>query len=477
MSSTHPARNGAAPALFPEDFLWGASTSAFQIEGATGADGRGPSIWDTFAAKPGAVRDGDTGEPAADHYRRWAEDVAVMRGMGLSAYRFSLSWPRIQPDGSGALNQAGLDFYDRLTDGLLAAGIEPWPTLYHWDLPQALEDAGGWPVRDTALRFAEFAGHAAELLGDRIANWTTLNEPWCSAFLGYAAGVHAPGRTEPAASLAALHHLMLGHGLAAEVLRGLPGQPRIGLVHNETQLLPYRATVDDLDAARRADGARNRVVTGPLLHGAYPPDLVEDLDRAGVSDFGFVADGDLGLIGAPIDLLGVNFYQPHRVAASAEGVDPELVEDGGDVSALVGCAPAVMVHRGLPQTGMGWEIDPAGLYAVLSRLAGEAPGVDLYVIENGAAYPDEVTGGAVHDAERTAYLDLHIRAVHQAVRTGIPVRGYFAWSLLDNFEWAWGYSQRFGLVHVDYATQRRTVKDSGHWYAGVVKAGGITGAG
>jgi len=464
------------PVEFPPGFLWGAATSAFQIEGATAADGRGPSIWDAFTAEPGRILGGDTGEPAADHYRRWREDVALIRELGLGAYRFSIAWPRVQPAGSGPADPAGLDFYDRLVDALLEAGVEPWPTLYHWDLPQPLEEAGGWPERDTALRFAEYAGLVRDALGDRVAAWTTINEPWCAAFLGYAAGVHAPGRTEPAAALAAAHHLLLGHGLAAGVLRDGPGAPRVGIVHNQTELLPYRPEVADLAAARRADAVRNRVFTDPLLHGRYPADLIEDL--APVTDFGFVRDGDLALAAAPLDLLGVNFYQPHRVAASPEGIDPGLLESGGDTAALVGCETEVMVRRGLETTGMGWEIDPSGLYGVLTRLAAEAPGLPLYVVENGAAYPDEVSGdGRVRDPDRIRYLEAHLRAVHQAVRAGAPVRGYFVWSLLDNFEWAWGYSQRFGLVHVDYATQRRTVKDSGRWYAAVARTGTLPGAG
>lgn len=458
----------------PAGFVWGASTSAFQIEGATGADGRGPSIWDDFCARPGAVLGGDTGEPGADHYRRMDEDIALMRELGLGAYRFSVSWPRVRPGGSGAPNRAGIDFYDRLTDALLEAGITPWPTLYHWDLPSELEEAGGWPVRDTALRFAEYAALMGEALGDRIGHWTTLNEPWCSAFLGYAAGIHAPGRTEPAASLAAAHHLMLGHGLAARELRRVCGA-QVGIVLNPAELVPHRPVAEDVDAVRRADGVRNRLFTGPLLRGAYPDDVLEDL--APVSDFSFVADGDLETIAQPLDFIGVNYYFAERVAADREAAGDAAAE-AGPAPALVGTEPAVLLPHGEERTGMDWGVDPRGMYGVLTRMAAEAPGTDLYVTENGAAYPDEVgPDGRVRDSERVSYLRDHLLAVRAAARGGAPVRGYFAWSLLDNFEWAWGYSQRFGLVHVDFATQHRTVKDSGRWYAAAAAAGAVPGAG
>ncbi|MFC7330640.1 GH1 family beta-glucosidase [Marinactinospora rubrisoli] len=464
-----------APVRFPAGFVWGAATASFQIEGATTADGRGPSIWDTFAATPGAVAGGDTGEPATDHYRRYPEDIALMRELGLGAYRFSIAWPRVLPGGAGAVNRAGLDFYDRLVDALLAAGIEPWPTLYHWDLPQPLEDAGGWPVRDTALRFAEYAAVVHDALGDRVANWTTLNEPWCSAFLGYAQGVHAPGRREPAAALAAVHHLLLAHGLAAERIRGgrtADGRAhRVGLVHNQTVLRPHTGSPADLDAARRVDGLRNRIFTDPVLHGRYPDDVLADV--AAVSDFGFVRDGDLATVSTPIDLLGVNFYNPQWVAGDVRGVDPAAVEQG-DGATWVGSEDVRFVLQGLPQTAMGWEVDASGLYDVLVRLAAEKPGLELYVTENGAAYDDEVAAdGAVHDPQRIGYLDQHLRAAHRAIADGVPLRGYFAWSLLDNFEWALGYSRRFGLVHVDYPTQHRVIKDSGRWYARVVRSGEV----
>ncbi|WP_344969062.1 GH1 family beta-glucosidase [Salinactinospora qingdaonensis] len=468
---------------FPAGFLWGAATASFQIEGATTADGRGVSIWDTFSATPGKTLNGDTGDPATDHYYRYADDIALMKRLGLGAYRFSIAWPRIQPDGKGKINQAGIDFYDRLVDTLLENGIEPWPTLYHWDLPQPLEDDGGWPARDTASRFADYAAVVYAALGDRITNWATLNEPWCSAFLGYALGAHAPGRQEPASSVAAVHHLLLGHGLAARVMREHAAQSgyelNLGLVHNQTVVRPHTDAHADVEAARRIDGLRNRLFTGPLLHGAYPEDVVADL--AGITDFSFVRDGDLHEINqvGKLDMLGINFYNPSWVAGSAEGIPASALEDGenshGGPTPWVGAEDVVFVHHGFPQTAMGWEIDATGLSDVLLRLAEEAPGLPLYVTENGAAFDDEVdqNDGAVHDTERVSYLNTHLRAAHSVIESGVPLHGYFAWSLMDNFEWAWGYSKRFGIVHVDYETQQRTVKDSGWWYSEVIRSGGI----
>ncbi|TDQ52409.1 GH1 family beta-glucosidase [Actinorugispora endophytica] len=462
---------------FPPGFVWGVATASFQIEGSTTADGRGASIWDTFSATPGKVQNGDTGDPACDHYNRYRDDVALMRDLGVGAYRFSVAWPRVQPTGSGKPLQAGLDFYDKLVDALLEVGIEPWPTLYHWDLPQTLEDAGGWPNRDTAYRFAEYAGVMYELLGDRITNWNTLNEPWCAAFLGYASGVHAPGRREPASALAAAHHLMLGHGLAANVIRDLGAgagrAPLVGIVHNQTTVRPYTDGEADVDAARRIDALRNRIFTEPLVKGRYPEDLLADV--AAVSDYGFVRDGDLETISAPLDMLGVNFYNPSWVSGSREGVDPDDLGPA-EYSPSVGSEHVVDVDTGLPVTAMGWPIDATGLYDTLTRLAADYPGLPLYVTENGAAFEDRVVDGAVHDEDRIAYLDAHLRAAHEAIGAGVPLKGYFAWSLMDNFEWALGYGKRFGLVHVDYDTQVRTVKDSGLWYGRVARNGGIGAA-
>ncbi|WP_017608109.1 GH1 family beta-glucosidase [Nocardiopsis xinjiangensis] len=454
---------------FPDDFLWGAATASFQIEGATTADGRGRSIWDTFAEIPGKILGGDTGDPADDHYHRYPSDIALMRDLNLGAYRFSVAWPRVFPEGRGKVNQAGLDFYDRLVDTLLEAGIQPWATLYHWDLPQALEDAGGWPARDTAHHFAEYARTVGEALGDRVTHWMTVNEPWCSAFLGHLEGVHAPGRRDAGDTLAATHHLLLGHGLAAQALRSTGGPTRVGLAHNQAVIRPHGPSAEDVRAARRADGVRNRLFTDPVLKGRYPADVVRDLSE--VSDFSFVRDGDLETMSTPLDFLGVNFYSPEFVAASADGLDPARVSGAGDV--WLGAGPEeVHVSQGLPVTHMGWEVDPTGLYDVLLRLAGDSGGIDLYVTENGCAFEDTVTAdGRVHDHDRRDYYEAHLRAAREAVDAGVPLRGYFAWSLLDNFEWAWGYSRRFGLVHVDYATQERVVKDSGLWYAELARTG------
>ncbi len=455
---------------FPEGFLWGAATASFQIEGATTADGRGPSIWDTFAKTPGKVLGGDTGDPADDHYNRYAEDVELMKRLGLDAYRFSIAWPRILPEGAGKVNQAGVDFYSRLVDTLLEAGIQPWVTLYHWDLPQQLEDAGGWPHRDTAHRFRDYAQVVAEALGDRVGNWMTVNEPWCSAFLGYHIGQHAPGHQDPAAALAAAHHLLLGHGLAVEALRSTGHPARIGLAHNQAVIRPHGPSAEDARAARRADGVRNRIFTDPIFKGRYPADVREDL--AGISDFSFLRDDDLKTISAPLDFLGVNYYSPEFVAASAKGIDPALVSGEGGAAWLGAEPEEVHVSQGLPVTHMGWEIDPTGMFDVLQRLAGESGGIDLYVTENGCAFEDTVTSdGRVHDTDRLDYYEAHLRAARETIDAGVPLRGYFAWSLLDNFEWAWGYSRRFGIVHVDYKTQKRVIKDSGLWYGELAATG------
>ncbi|PRY44685.1 GH1 family beta-glucosidase [Umezawaea tangerina] len=436
-------------------FLWGAATSSYQIEGAVAEDGRGPSIWDTFAATPGKVDNGDTGEVAADHYHRYREDVALMADLGLGAYRFSVTWPRVQPHGRGAVNQRGLDFYRRLVDSLLDKGIEPWPTLYHWDLPQPLEDAGGWPERDTALRFADYAAVVHDALADRVTRWTTLNEPWCSAFLGYATGRHAPGRREPAAAVRAAHHLLLGHGLAARAM----GPAEVGVALNLTHVSPRADTGADLDAARRIDGMQNRLFLDPLLRGSYPVDVLADL--AGTTAFDHVRPGDLETVAAPLAFLGLNYYSPALVAAGAEDRP----------SAYVGSPRVEFPDGGRPRTSIGWEIDADGLLRLLLRLRDDYPPVPLYVTENGAAFDD-----APHDTARIAYLADHLRACAEAIDLGVPLQGYFAWSLLDNFEWSYGYAQRFGLVHVDCATQRRTPKDSARWYADVIARGGPLGS-
>jgi beta-glucosidase len=460
---------------FPPDFLWGAATAAYQIEGAADEDGRGPSIWDTFSHTPGRVLDGDTGDVADDHYHRWEDDLDLMVQLGLQAYRFSIAWPRVQPDGRGAANQQGLDHYRRLVDGLLERGIEPVVTLYHWDLPQALEDAGGWPARDTAMRFGDYAELVGAALGDRVDRWITLNEPWCSAFLGYASGVHAPGRTEPAAALAAAHHLNLAHGLGAQALRSvLPAGSSVSITLN---LHLVRAATDDAadqDAARRIDAIGNRIWLGPILERAYPEDLRDD--TAEVTDWSFVRDGDTATIGEPIDLLGVNYYQPTVVRRLRDGEEPQTSHGHGEgaASPFVACEAVAFVEQSGPVTTMGWPIDASGLEELLLRVHRSYPELPLMVTENGAAFDDVVgADGQVNDPRRIAYVGDHLRAVGRAIDAGADVRGYLLWSLMDNFEWAYGYARRFGIVHVDYATQARTVKDSGWWYRDVIAAGGL----
>lgn len=462
--------------LFPADFLWGGATAAYQIEGAVNEGGRGRSIWDTFSHTPGRTFNGDTGDTAIGHYHRYRDDVALMAGLGLNAYRFSIAWPRIQPTGSGPANEAGLDFYRRLVDEMLGHGIEPWATLYHWDLPQDLEDAGGWPERDTALRFADYATLVHGAIGDRVASWTTLNEPFCSALIGYASGGHAPGRTEPAAALRATHHLLLGHGLATQALRTVDSQARIGITLNLYAVDPASDDPVDVDAARRVDGLQNRIFLNPVLLGRYPDDVLQDVEHLG--GFGDVQESDLATISTPIDFLGVNYYTRHVItghpavaSAEADGAD------GPPASSWVGSEHVRGVFRGLPRTDMDWEVDPDGLYEVLTRLREEYPAVPLLITENGAAFADQVgEDGVVHDRERIGYIDAHLRACHQAITDGVPLQGYFVWSIFDNFEWACGYAKRFGIVHVDYDSQQRTPKDSAAFYSEVVRTGDLPAA-
>jgi beta-glucosidase len=458
------------PLAFPDGFLWGTATAGYQIEGGVTADGRGRSIWDTFSHTPGAVRGGDTGDEACDHYHRYPDDVALMRELGVGSYRFSLAWPRFQPEGRGPLHPGGVAFYDRLLDELLDAGIRPWVTLYHWDLPQALEDAGGWPARDTALRFAEYATAVHARFADRVVDWTTLNEPWCSAFLGYASGHHAPGREDPAASVRAAHHLLLGHGIAVEAMRSARPDRRYGITLN---LYPTSTVGDDpadVDAARRVDGQCNRLFLDPVLAGRYPADVLADL--APIAGTAHIEDGDEKRIGVPLDVLGINYYSRHVVRAGRPGAEFE------PSTAWVGATDVEKLRTGKPRTEMGWEIDPGGLYDILVRISTEYDAPPLYVTENGAAYTDVVTPeGRVHDQARVDYLDGHFRAAARAIADGVDLRGYFVWTLMDNFEWAWGYARRFGLVHVDHGTQQRTVKDSGRWFAGVARTNTLPPAG
>ena len=427
---------------FPEGFIFGTATSSYQIEGAVQEDGRGPSIWDTFCREPGRIRDGSNGDVACDHYHRYESDLDLLAELGVDAYRFSLAWPRIQPVGSGAVNEKGLDFYERLTDGLLERGIQPYATLYHWDLPQALQDVGGWTNRDVAHRFNDYARIVTERLGDRLASIATLNEPWCSSFLSYDIGEHAPGLKNRKLALAAAHHLMLGHGLAMQTMRELNKKAALGIVLNLSPAYAASLAKEDQDARQFADGYSNRWFLDPIFKGGYPADM---WDAFG-ADIPEVRDGDLKIISAKNDFLGVNYYTRSFVSADGQA-KPE----------------------GAEYTHMGWEVYPAGLTELLLRLQNEYHTPPIYITENGAAYPDERgTGSTVHDPQRVAYYQSHLAAVADAARQGADVRGYFAWSMLDNFEWAWGYERRFGLFYVDYATQERVWKDSGRWYQALI---------
>ncbi|WP_019586716.1 GH1 family beta-glucosidase [Deinococcus apachensis] len=426
---------------FPENFVFGVATSSYQIEGATREDGRGPSIWDTFCREPGRILDGTNGDVACDHYHRWAEDLDLMKSLGADAYRFSIAWPRIQPEGRGAVNPRGLDFYDRLVDGMLERGLKPYATLYHWDLPQTLQDAGGWANRDTAHRFAEYARLVAERLGDRVTSYATLNEPWCSSILSYQIGEHAPGLRNRRLALAAAHHLLLGHGEAVSAMREVVGNAELGIVLNLQPTYPASDRAEDVAAAHHADGTFNRWFLDPLLKGEYP----DDIWAAYGADVPEVRGGDLACVARPLDFMGVNYYS--RGVNSANG----------------SVRPADSAY-----THMGWEVYPQGLTDLLVRLKEDYAVPPLFITENGAAYPDEPNGDRVHDPERVRYFESHLEAVARAAQHGVDVRGYFAWSLMDNFEWAWGYSRRFGLVYVDYASQRRVLKDSALWYQGLL---------
>ena len=427
---------------FPQDFLWGAATASYQIEGAAHEDGRGESVWDRFSATPGKVRNGDTGEIACDFYHRYAGDVALMSDLGLDAFRFSIAWPRVLPEGRGRVNQAGLDFYDRLVDELLARDIEPFATLFHWDTPQALEDAGGWPARETAEAFVEYAEIVAARLGDRVRHWMTHNEPWVYAWIGHSWGEHAPGRTSERDAVAAAHHLVLSHGWAVEAIRRAAPGAQVGITLSLSHAYAASDTPEDEAAAWEVDGGSNRWFLDPIFRGAYPADLLER--NALVAPL--VRDGDLEAMAAPLDFLGVNYYFRHVVGAGVDG--PRFIRD-----------PEAQ------HTDMGWEVYPDGLHALLTRLAEDYSPPAIYVTENGAAFGDvRVHDGRVHDPERTAYLESHISAVGRAVAAGVPIKGYFVWSMLDNFEWAHGYGKRFGIVYIDYPTLERVPKDSFYWY-------------
>ncbi|NEC96253.1 beta-glucosidase [Streptomyces albidoflavus] len=454
MTTTDPAplTAPAAPDLsgLPAGFTWGVATAAYQIEGAVAEDGRAPSIWDTFSHTPGKVAGGDTGDVACDHYHRWPEDLALMKRLGVDSYRLSIAWPRVHPQGDGPVNEAGLAFYDRLVDALLEAGITPNVTLYHWDLPQALQDRGGWPARETAEHFAAYASTVAERLGDRVSRWATLNEPLCSAWIGHLEGTMAPGLRDIDAAVKASYHLLLGHGLAAQAVRAASPHAKIGIVNNLSTV--YAATDSEADqaAARRMDGHTNRWWLDPVHGRGFPADMREvygvDLPER---------PGDLDTIAQRLDWIGLNYYFPAVVADDPDAPHPHI---------------RTVRREGVPRTGMDWEIEAGGLEELLLRLTREYGAQSIHVTENGSAFPDTVApDGSVHDPERTAYLQDHLAACARAARAGAPVDGYYAWSLLDNFEWAYGYDKRFGLVHVDYPTQRRTMKTSGHTYARLIE--------
>ncbi|MET8472740.1 GH1 family beta-glucosidase [Streptomyces sp. NPDC006422] len=448
---------------FPDGFVFGAATASYQIEGAATEDGRGPSIWDTYSHTPGRTHEGDTGDVACDHYHRYPEDVALLRDLGVDSYRFSIAWPRIQPTGAGPANQKGLDFYSRLVDELLEAGIEPAATLYHWDLPQALEDRGGWRVRETAERFGEYTELVADHLADRVPRWITLNEPWCSAFLGYSVGRHAPGAQEGTGALAAAHHLLVGHGLAMRALRAA-GVREAGITLNLDRNLPAADTAADRAAVVRADTQHNLVWTEPLLAGRYPT-TEQDTWGELIAAEDFRREGDLELIGAPLDFLGVNYYRP-IVVADAPHREPDPARRVATDNRY-----EERPYPNARRTAMGWPVAPDTftdlLTSLKSRYGTALP--PLHITENGSAEHDEIASdGAVHDTDRITYLHTHLTALRAAMDAGVDVRGYYVWSLLDNFEWALGYAKRFGLVRVDYATQRRIPKDSYHWYRDLI---------
>ena len=458
---------------FPDGFLWGVSTASYQIEGAVAEDGRGPSIWDTFSHTPGRTTNGDTGDIACDAYHRVDGDLALLSGLGVNSYRFSIAWPRIQPDGRGAPSPAGLDHYRRLVDQLLDRGITPLVTLYHWDLPQALQDKGGWAARDTAALFADYAGIVAGALGDRVQRWITINEPWVASSMGYRSAEHAPGIADPRQYVAAVHHLLLGHGQATAAVRAATPSPQatqVGITLNMAQVYPADpASPADRELAADIDADLNAVFPDPLTRGSYPDRLGEGQAPGGQ----LIRDGDFDVIRAPIDFLGVNYYAPHIVAVREDGIFRR-----GDIPMPWRPGGTFVQPSHLPVTAMGWLVDPDALHDLLVRVSEDAPGVPLYITENGAACYDYVNpDGTVEDPERIAYLQGHLQAVRRAITDGVPMRGYFAWSLMDNFEWAHGYSKRFGLVFVDYGTQRRIPKRSAEWYGEVARSNSVPAAG
>ena len=440
---------------FPTQFYWGTATASYQIEGGWNEDGKGESIWDTFSHTPGKIRDGSTGDVACDHYHRWKEDVALMKEIGCNAYRFSISWPRVIPKGKGKVNSLGLSFYDRLVDALLEANITPFITLYHWDLPQALQDEGGWANRDTAYYFAEYASVIAHKLGDRVKHWITHNEPWVVAWIGYGWGEHAPGIRNEKVAIQVSHHLLLSHGLAVEVLRDISPDSEVGITLNLSPIHPASDSEEDKLAASRQDGFLNRWFLDPVFRGHYPPDILE-LFSANAPK---VMPGDMAIIARRVDFVGINYYSrgivrfnPKAGPLQAEGVAPE----------------------GAEFTEMGWEIYPPGIYEIIMRVWKDYQPKKIYITENGAAFADEIApDGGVHDPKRIDYLREHFIQAHRAIEEGANLCGYFIWTLMDNFEWAHGFTKRFGIVYTDYPTQRRIMKDSALWYKNVIKENGV----
>jgi beta-glucosidase len=459
---------------FPPGFLWGTATASYQIEGAAKADGRGPSIWDTFSHTPGAVWNGDNGDIACDHYHRMDEDLDLLAELGVAAYRFSIAWPRVQPTGSGPANQKGLDFYRRLVDGLRARDIEPTVTLYHWDLPQPLEDKGGWWVRETAERYADYVDIVARAFGSDVERWITLNEPWCSSWLGYGAGRHAPGVQDIGKAAAANHHLLLAHGMAVPILRSAISSAKVGITLNLGDHQPGSQHELDVAAAWRADGNLNRLFLEPVFHGQYPEDMLEHY-RDSKPGFSVIQDGDLDIISQPLDFLGVNYYFPSTVVDISRAKEARVA---GYFVAAGEQFPDLRVRSletpGRDKTAMDWEIGASGLTSLLIRIREEYTTLPIYITENGAAFDDYVDpNGDVKDHNRVAYLQEHISAVHDAIDAGVNVQGYFVWSLLDNFEWALGYSRRFGIVWVDFPSGARLKKESFVWYRDTIQSNSV----
>lgn len=437
-----------SPLSFPAGFVWGAATASYQIEGAWNEGGKGESIWDRFSHTPGKVRDGDTGDIACDHYHRFAEDIKLMRDLGVKAYRFSVSWPRVIPNGAGPINWVGLDFYDRLVDALLVAGIEPYITLYHWDLPQELQDKGGWTNRDVVGRFADYSACMVRRLGDRVQNWMTINEPWVISFLGNRNGEHAPGIKDEKIALQVAHNLMVGHGMAVQAIRADQPKAKVGIVFSLSPAEPESDSPADIEAAHRSWEKDSGWFLDPILKAYYPPDAWKAYGNL-VPD---VKPGDLALMSQKLDFVGVNYY--FRTLVNAKGTVDKI--------------------PGSEYTEMGWEVNAPSLRGLLNRMHKEYKLPPVLITENGAAFNDTVSAdGQVHDPRRLNYIKDHLTQVRQAINDGVDIRGYFVWSLLDNFEWAHGFSKRFGVTHVDYKTLKRTVKDSGKWYSQVARTNTI----